>query len=57
MGNTVTISNRGVITLPKYAREALKAKPGDRLAFLIEGGAIRVIREPVLQEKARQASD
>ena len=34
------------VVLPKEAREALDLKPGDSLAFVIDGADVRVVRAP-----------
>ena len=56
MRNTVTISHRNMISLPKYALEALGAKAGDQLGLALDGKTVRLIRVggPEAAPKARE---
>lgn len=47
MRNTVTISSRNMIVLPKYALDTLGAKAGDRLRVVVEGKSVRLV--PVVE--------
>lgn len=40
---TVTVSKDYRITIPKEVREALDIRPGDRLRFIVEGHAVRLV--------------
>ena len=42
----VRLGARARIVLPKDVREALRLKPGDSFAFLIDGEDVRVLRAP-----------
>lgn len=55
MRNTVTISSRNTVVLPKYALEALGARAGDRLRVVVEGKSVRVIRVTEAEARAEQA--
>lgn len=46
------ISGKGQVTVPKPFREALGIVPGDRLAFELDGDAIRIRKEPDLDRLA-----
>ena len=35
-----TLSNQGRVTIPKKVRDALRVKPGDTIAYEIEGGLV-----------------
>jgi AbrB family looped-hinge helix DNA binding protein len=47
-----TITSKGQLTIPKQVREQLGLKPGDRLAFDLDGDAIllRVEKRRTLEE-------
>ncbi len=40
----VRLGAKAQVVLPKEAREALGLKPGDTLAFVIDGADVRVVR-------------
>jgi AbrB family looped-hinge helix DNA binding protein len=40
MYNTVTLSSKGQITIPKSIRERLRLKPGDRINFVVRGDTV-----------------
>lgn len=42
----VRLGAKAQVALPKEARQALGLKPGDTLAFVIDGEDIRVVRAP-----------
>jgi len=42
---TVIVSARGQVTITKEIRELLAIVPGDRVAFRIENGAVRIERQ------------
>lgn len=37
------ITSKGRTTLPKAVREALAVEPGDRVRYIIAGGAVRIM--------------
>ncbi len=39
---THTVGPKGQVVIPKSMREALGLRPGDRVAFELEGGSVRV---------------
>ena len=47
-----TLTSRGQTTLPKAVREALGLRPGDRLVYVIEDGAVRICRPRSILELA-----
>jgi len=42
----VRLGAKAQVVLPKEARQALGLKPGDTIAFVIDGEDIRVVRAP-----------
>lgn len=50
--NMVTITSKGQITIPKYVRDALDLKAGDKVVFMIEGE--QAILAPVRQRDMTQ---
>lgn len=46
MAPTSRIDSRGRTRLPREVRERLGLKPGDRIAFVAEGDAVRLVRDP-----------
>ncbi len=38
-----TISKQGQTTIPKPVRESLGLRPGDRVRYVIVGGAVRIL--------------
>ncbi|HTS11993.1 MAG TPA: AbrB/MazE/SpoVT family DNA-binding domain-containing protein [Candidatus Limnocylindrales bacterium] len=42
----VTISRKNQIVIPREAREALGAKPGDKLIVIVRGGRILLLQKP-----------
>jgi antitoxin PrlF len=49
--NRTAITKKSQITLPKKVREFLKVKPGDQVAFQIEGDEVKVIPVPSMLEE------
>jgi AbrB family looped-hinge helix DNA binding protein len=45
MAPTSRIDSRGRTRLPREVRERLGLKPGDRIAFVSEGEAVRLVRD------------
>ena len=41
-----TLSSKNQIVIPKEAREALQVKPGDKLAVVVCGDRVIVLRKP-----------
>lgn len=41
-----TLDRQGRITIPKYAREALGLRPGDRVVFRVESNRVSLFRAP-----------
>jgi len=39
-----TVTRKGQVTIPKGVREALGAKPGDRVEFIVEAGSVKLIK-------------
>lgn len=39
-----TVTAKGQTTLPKDVRDLLGLKPGDRIRYLVTGGAVRILR-------------
>ena len=37
------ITSKGRTTLPKAVREALSLQPGDRVRYIVESGAVRIV--------------
>jgi AbrB family looped-hinge helix DNA binding protein len=46
MGNTVTVSSKYQIVIPKEVRESIPIKPGQKLAVLVKHGRVTLV--PVL---------
>jgi AbrB family looped-hinge helix DNA binding protein len=42
----VTISRKNQIVIPREAREALGAKPGDKLMVIVRSGRILLLQKP-----------
>jgi antitoxin PrlF len=42
---TATLTNKGQVTIPADVRKRLGLHPGDRIAFVIEHDAVRLLRE------------
>ncbi len=38
---------KGQVTIPKDVREALGVASGDRISFIVEGGAVRIVNSAV----------
>ena len=50
MGNTVTLSSKYQISIPKEVREREGWKPGMELAFVPSGAGYRLVRVPSREE-------
>ena len=46
----VTLSSKFQIVIPKDIREALKLRPGQKLAFIPSDGSIKLVPVPQLEE-------
>ena len=46
----VTLSSKYQIVIPKEIREALKLRPGQKLAFIPSNGSIKLVPVPELEE-------
>lgn len=45
-----TVTSKGQTTLPRHVRDCLSVQPGDRVRYLIDGDAIRIVAvRPVSQ--------
>jgi AbrB family looped-hinge helix DNA binding protein len=47
-----TLSSKNQIVLPKEAREALQVKPGDKIAVVVSGDRVIVLRKATEPHKA-----
>jgi len=47
-----TVSSKNQIVIPKEAREALHAKPGDKLLVVVEGDIVYLVPRPKSHLKA-----
>lgn len=47
MREIATITTKGQTTVPKAVRQALGVSPGDRIAFVLDGGTVSVRRVDV----------
>lgn len=45
-----TITSKGQTTLPRRVRERLSVQPGDKVRYLIDGDAIRIVAVRPLSE-------
>jgi antitoxin PrlF len=52
-----TLTSKGQTTLPREVREALGLKPGDKLAYRVEGETVRLTRPRSLIELAGCLAD
>ena len=43
MSNSVTVSSKYQIVIPKEVREQLKIKPGQKLGFLVKHGSVKLV--------------
>ena len=50
MGNTVTVSSKYQIVIPKEVRERAHVKPGEKLSILVKRGQITLVRVRPLDE-------
>jgi AbrB family looped-hinge helix DNA binding protein len=41
---TSALTSKGQVTIPAEVRKRLGLHPGDRVAFIVEGDAVRIIR-------------
>lgn len=41
---TSSLSSKGQVTIPKEIREAMGLKPGDRIAYQLQNGAVMLTR-------------
>jgi len=39
-----TVTRKGQVTIPKEVREALGARPGDRVEFILEAGSVKLVK-------------
>ena len=44
--HTARLGRKAQVVLPKQVREALGLKPGDRIAFVVDGADVRVAHVP-----------
>lgn len=42
---TSTLTSKGQVTIPAEVRRRLGLQPGDHVAFIVEGGAVRLVRQ------------
>lgn len=47
-----TITSKGQVTIPKQIRDALALDTGDKIAFVLTGEAVSLIKDPDLLELA-----
>jgi AbrB family looped-hinge helix DNA binding protein len=47
-----TLSRKNQVVIPKEAREALHAKPGDKLLFVVRGNTVTILPRPKSYAKA-----
>ncbi len=47
-----TLSAKNQIVIPREAREALQAKPGDKLIVVVRGNSVIVMQKPPAHHKA-----
>jgi AbrB family looped-hinge helix DNA binding protein len=50
--NEVKLSSKNQIVIPRDARNALRAKPGDKLLVVVRGDAVILLRKPKEYSKA-----
>ncbi len=50
-----TLSSKGQVTIPKRVRDALRVKPGDTIAYEIEGGSVWLRRVDSYEAAFHQA--
>lgn len=41
------VMSKGQVTIPKYVREVLGVKSGDRVTFVVEGNVVRIVNSAV----------
>jgi len=49
-----TVTRKGQVTIPKEVRDALGARPGDRVEFIVEARSVRLVkvegdRDPLME--------
>lgn len=43
-----TITSKGQVTIPKPVRDALLLQTGDKISFVVDGGAVALVKNPDL---------
>jgi AbrB family looped-hinge helix DNA binding protein len=49
---TSTLTSKGQVTIPAELRKRLGLRPGDRVGFVVEDGAVRLVRRESRVEAA-----
>jgi AbrB family looped-hinge helix DNA binding protein len=47
-----TITSKGQVTIPKRVRDALLLETGDKIAFVVDGEAVALVKDPDLMALA-----